>query len=75
MDDVPARFRVKFGKGFDYDLCGFECATSDLGVTRTLKWFLVLPRALLNQSSMGGKRAMHLKIRFFGLRCGLFLEA
>jgi hypothetical protein len=67
MDDVPARFREKFGKGFDYVLRRFESASSEVEVIRALKWFLVLPRALLRQSCRSGKRARHLQIRHFAL--------
>ena len=56
MEQVPAVHRVKFAKAYSLVLQNILEANIEENLTRALKWFLILPQALLRQSKRGGKK-------------------
>ena len=56
MEQVPTVHKEKFARAFSYVLQQILEANSEESLTRGLKWFLVLPQALLRQSKRGGKK-------------------
>ena len=54
MEEIPECLKVKWGRITAEVLRRIEEATSDTELTRALKWWLVLPQALLRQAKRGG---------------------
>ena len=55
MDDIPDPLRVRWGKAVSKVLQAVLSASSQEAMDRALKWFLILPAALLRQAKRGGQ--------------------
>ena len=55
MEEVPFAFRVSWGKAVARVLTSILGATSQEDLDRALKWWLIMPAALLRQARRGGQ--------------------